>query len=185
MVLRAQAGWVRSLGGDGIKGKRDDEATQGNEQHAVKPEQLEDTNTSSPSIRGSQHESTRSPRKRTPLPAPSPSKLAYKPSSKTNVSSKHGRQGTSYRNGTPSKGTSTPSEGNDAGKGKSKVISVPPYTLTRVESFDLLCLALGLLLNWASMGIEGGGMIEGMGRIREYFFLSCCRVVVDDAFHHY
>lgn len=185
MVLRAQAGWVRSLGGDGIKGKRDDEATQGNEQHAVKPEQLEDTNTSSPPIRGSQHESTRSPRKRTPLPVPSPSKLAYKPSSKTNVSSKHGRQGTSYRNGTPSKGTSTPSEGNDAGKGKSKVISVPPYTLTRVESFDLLCLALGLLLNWASVGIEGGGMIEGMGRIREYFFLSCCRVVVDDAFHHY
>jgi hypothetical protein len=71
------------------------------------------------------------------------------------------------------------------GKGKSKAISIPPYTLTRVESFDLLCLALGLLLNWASEGIEGGGMIEGMGRIREYFFLSCCQVVVDDAFHHH
>lgn len=165
VILRAQAGWVGSLGGDGVKGKRDDEATQGNQQHAVKPEQLEETNTSSSPTRGSQQESKRSPRKRTPLPVPSPSKLAYKSLSQTNASSKLGRQGTSYRNGTPSKGTSTPSEGNDVGKGKSKAISVPPYTLTRVESFDLLCLALGLLLNWASEGIEGGGMIEGMERI--------------------
>jgi hypothetical protein len=185
VVLRAQAGWVGSLGGDGVKGKRGDEVTQGNEQHAVKPEQLEDTNTSSPPLPSSQRESTRSPRKWTPLPIPSPSKLAHKPSSKTNAPSKLGRQGTSHRNSTPIKGSSTPSEANGMGEGKNKAISVPPYILTRVESFDLLCLALGLLLNWASEGIEGGGMIEGMGRIREYFFLSYCRVVADDAFHRH
>lgn len=165
VVLRAQAGWVGSLGVDGVKGERDDEATQGNEQHAVKPEELEGIDTSSPPLPGSRRESTRSPRKRTPLPVSSPSKLAHKPSVTINAPSKLGRQGMLHRNDTPSKGTSTPSEGNDTGKGKSKAISVPPYTLTRVESFDLLCLALGLLLNWASGGIEGGGVSEGMGRI--------------------
>ncbi|KAG1836270.1 hypothetical protein DFJ58DRAFT_749844 [Suillus subalutaceus] len=159
VVLRAQAGWLGNLGSDGVKGERDDEATQGNEQHATKPEELENIGASSPSLPGSRRESTRSPRKRTsfPVPSPSPSKLAHKPSSKTNAPSKLGRQGTSHGNGALSKGTSTPSEGNDTGKGKSKAISVPPYTLTRVESFDLLCLALGLLLNWASGGIEGRG----------------------------
>lgn len=168
VVLRAQAGWLGSLGNlgsDGVKGERDDEANQGNEQHAVKPEELEDIGTSSPSLPGSRCESTRSPRKRILFPAPSPSKLTRKPSSKTNAPSKLGRQGTSHGNGAPSKGTGTPSEGNDMGKGKGKAISVPPYTLTRVESFDLLCLALGLLLNWASGGIEGGGVSEGIGRI--------------------
>lgn len=171
VVLRAQAGWVRSLDVDGVKGERDDEATQGNEQHAIKPEELEGIDTSSPPLPGSRRESTRSPRKRTPLPVSSPSKLAHKPSVTIKAQSKLGRQGMLHINDTPSKGTSTPSEGNDTGKGKSKAISVPPYTLTRVESFDLLCLALGLLLNWASGGIEGGGMSEGMGRIRKYFFL--------------
>ncbi|KAG2108719.1 uncharacterized protein F5147DRAFT_836962 [Suillus discolor] len=165
VVLRAQAGWVGSLCVDGVKGERDDEATQENEQYAVKPEELEDTDTSSPPLPGSRRESTRSPRKRTPLPVSSPSKLAHKPSITTNAPSKLGRQGMLHRNDMPSKGTSTPSAGNDTGKGKSKAISVPPYTLTRVESFDLLCLALGLLLNWASGGIEGGGVSEGMGRI--------------------
>ncbi|KAG1793627.1 uncharacterized protein HD556DRAFT_465735 [Suillus plorans] len=165
VVLRAQAGWVGSLGVDGVKGERDDETTQGNEQHAVKLEELEGIDTSSPPLPGSRRESTRSPRKRTPLPVSSPSKLAHKPSITTNAPSKLGRQGMLHRNDTPSKSTGTPSEGNDTGKGKSKAISVPPYTLTRVESFDLLCLALGLLLNWASGGIEGGGVSEGMGRI--------------------
>lgn len=165
VVLRAQAGWVGSLGGDGVKGEWDVEATQGNEQHAVKPKQLEDIDTSSPPLLGSRRGSTRSPRKRTPLPVPSSSKLAHKPSSKTNAPSKLGKQGMSHGNGAPSKGTSAPSEGNDTGKEKSKATSVRPYTLTRVESFDLLCLALGLLLNWASGGIEGKGVSEGMGRI--------------------
>ncbi|KAG2067104.1 hypothetical protein BDR04DRAFT_884757 [Suillus decipiens] len=159
VVLRAQAGWVGSLGGDGVKGERDDEVTRGNEQHAVKPEDIEDIDISAP-LPDSRRESAHSPRKRTP------SKLAHKPSSKTNVPSKLGRQGTSHGNGAPSKGTSTLSEGTGVDKGKSKGVSVPPYTLTRVESFDLLCLALGLLLNWASGDIENGGVSEGMGRIR-------------------
>ncbi|KAG2032427.1 hypothetical protein BDR03DRAFT_1015239 [Suillus americanus] len=95
VVLRAQAGWLGSLGNlgsDGVKGERDDEANQGNEQHAVKPEELEDIGTSSPSLPGSRCESTRSPRKRILFPAPSPSKLTRKPSSKTNAPSKLGRQ---------------------------------------------------------------------------------------------
>ncbi|KAG2059969.1 hypothetical protein BDR06DRAFT_967508 [Suillus hirtellus] len=136
VVLRAQAGWVGSLDVDGVKGEQDDEATQGNEQHAIKLEELEGIDTSSPPLPGSRRESTRSPRKRTSLPVSSPSKFAHKPSVTINAPSKLGRQG----------------------KGRSKAISVPPYTLTRVESFDLLCLALGLLLNWASGGIEGGGL---------------------------
>ncbi|KAG1803482.1 uncharacterized protein BJ212DRAFT_1395763 [Suillus subaureus] len=165
VVLRAQAGWLGSLGSDGVQGEQDDEATQGSERHAVKPEELEDIGTSSPSLPGSRRESTRSPRKRTSFPVPSPSKLAHKPSSKTNAPSKLGRHGTLHGNGAPNKGTNIPNEGNDTSKGKSKATSVPPYTLTRVESFDLLCLALGLLLNWASGGIEGGGVSEGIGRI--------------------
>lgn len=165
VILRAQAGWLGSLRSDGVKEGRDDEATQGNEQRVVKPEELEDIDTSSLSLPSSRRESTRSLRKRTPFLVPPPSKHAHKPLSKTNAPSRLGRQGTSHGNGTPSKGTSTPSEGDDTGKEKSKAISIPPYTLTRVESFDLLCLALGLLLNWASGAIEGGGVGEGMGRI--------------------
>ncbi|KAG1744255.1 hypothetical protein EDB19DRAFT_1696430 [Suillus lakei] len=159
VVLHAQAGWF-SLGGDGVKGERGDEATQGNAQHTAKPE---DTDTTSSPLPGSRLESTRSPRKRAPFPVTSPSKLAHKPSSKTSASSKLGRQG--HGSGTLIKGTSTSSQGNGMGKGKSKAISVPTYSLTRVESFDLLCLALGLLLNWASGGIEGEGVSEGMERI--------------------
>ncbi|KAG2143483.1 uncharacterized protein EDB93DRAFT_576153 [Suillus bovinus] len=161
VVLRAQAGWVGSLSADWIKGGRDDEATRGDEQHAVRPQELEDIDASSPPLSGSWHASTRSPRKRTPPPVPSPSKLARK----SNASSRLGKQGTLHKNSAPSRDASALSEGNGIGKGKSKATSVPPYTLTRVESFDLLCLALGLLLNWASGGIEGRGVSEGVGRI--------------------
>ncbi|KAG2140575.1 hypothetical protein DEU56DRAFT_900794 [Suillus clintonianus] len=153
VVLRAQAGWVESLSGDGVKGAGE-EPMQGDEDHVVKSEQLEDTDTSSPPPPGSRRESTRSPRKQALFPVPSLSKSTHKPvsASKITTPSKLRRQGTSNGNGTPS-------------KGKKKAISVPMYPLTRVESFDLLCLALGLLLNWASGGVEGKGVCEGMGRI--------------------
>ncbi|KAG1735578.1 uncharacterized protein EDB91DRAFT_553922 [Suillus paluster] len=167
VVLRAQAGWVGSLGGDGVKGEQDDdEPMQGNEEHERKSEHLTDADTSS-SPAPSQRESTRSPRKRAPFPVPSPSKSVHKPlsSSRMNTSSNTRRQSTLNGSGTPSKGTSTPSQVIGMGKGKSKATLVPTYSLTRVESFDLLCLALGLLLNWASGGIEGEEVSEGMGRI--------------------
>lgn len=66
---------------------------------------------------------------------------------------------------------STPSQGNGRSKGQIRAISVTAYSLTCVESFDLLCLALGLLLNWASGGGVGVGqeaVSEGMGRVCKF-----------------
>jgi hypothetical protein len=68
---------------------------------------------------------------------------------------------------------STLSQRNGTGKGERRAISVLAYSLTRVESFDLLCLALGLLLNWVSgggIGMEEDVVSEGMGRVGELFY---------------
>lgn len=173
MVLRAQAGWVGGLRGVVAKGEGDNEQTRVNEDHVVKLEHLGDTYVSSLPPPGSPR-----PRRQALFPVPSPSVG-------TNGLTKSSRRSESEEgNG---KGVSSKStlRRNGTGKGERRAISVLAYSITRVESFDLLCLALGLLLNWVSgagIGMEEDVVSEEMGRVGELFiafFLnpSCGRVL--------
>ncbi|OAX40462.1 hypothetical protein K503DRAFT_864622 [Rhizopogon vinicolor AM-OR11-026] len=163
VVLCAQAGWIGSL--RSVRARRErDEGQTGNEDHTVK---TEDTDTFSQHLLGSPREITRSPRKHAPFTVPSPSIFAHTKMSSggTNVPTKSSRKNAGNGNGISRK--STPSQGNGRDKRQRRAMSVPAYSLTRVESFDLLCLALGLLLNWVSGGEIGMGweaVSEGMGR---------------------
>lgn len=172
-MLCAQAGWVGSLCGVRARGEGDDEHPKGNKDHTVKMEQFEDTDTSSSPPPGSPREFTRPSQRPAPFPAHSPSRSAHKKILSTGMhgSTKSSRISSSNEgnvNDMPSRSTS--SRGNSRGKRLRRAISIPAYSLTCAESFDLLCLALGLLLNWTSGGeivVGREAASKGMGRIRE------------------
>jgi hypothetical protein len=144
------------------KEEGDNEQTRVNEDHMVKMEQLGDTYVCSLPPPGSPR-----PRRQALFPVPSPSVG-------TNGSTKSGRRSESEEgNGKGVSSKSTLSQRNGTGKGERRAISVLAYSLTRVESFDLLCLALGLLLNWVSgggIGMEEDVVSEGKGRVGELFY---------------
>jgi len=171
VVLRAQVGWVGSLR-DG-RGKGEEEQPQRNEDYTVETRQPEDTDTSSPPL-GFPRELSCSSEKQRSFPVLSPPRSTHKKISpgKTNVSTKTSGAGVSNDEGTRdnTSGERTPIHRNGRGKGERRLVSssVPAYSLTWVESFDLLCLALGLLLNWTSG--EGNAASEKMRRVCEFLF---------------